>query len=56
MSRARRSVSDKDIQQYDVFRSKLQDEANEAGAGTFSFDDVEGNDAVEEMSEDDLYG
>ena len=35
---------------------RMQDEANEAGAGTFSFDDVESDDATEELSEDDLYG
>jgi transitional endoplasmic reticulum ATPase len=39
MSRARRSVSDKDIRQYESFMSKQKSEAAAAGAGGFSFDD-----------------
>lgn len=38
MSRARRSVSDKDIRQYEQFITKMKAEANAAGAGGFSFD------------------
>jgi hypothetical protein len=61
MSRARRSVSDADIQQYDVFRTKQKEEAETAGAGSFSFDDPvpgEGSSAegAAEVDDEDLYG
>jgi transitional endoplasmic reticulum ATPase len=39
MSRARRSVSDKDIRQYESYMSKQKSEAAASGAGGFSFDD-----------------
>eukprot|EP01032_Pedospumella_encystans_P027187 gene27187-30732_t len=39
MSRARRSVSDKDIQQYVQYGNKMKSESTEAGATNFSFDD-----------------
>ncbi|KAJ1437756.1 cell division control protein [Ochromonadaceae sp. CCMP2298] len=55
MSRARRSVSDKDIQQYEEFKSKMKADANESGAGSFSFDDVPEAETVAEASDDDLY-
>jgi transitional endoplasmic reticulum ATPase len=56
MSRARRSVSDKDIRQYEEFTSKMKAEAAAAGAGGFSFDSEEGagEDAPGE-DESDLY-
>jgi len=38
MSRARRSVSDKDIRQYEQFMAKMKADSNASGAGTFSFD------------------
>ena len=40
MSRARRSVSDKDIQQYMTYMADQKAAASEAGADGFSFDDV----------------
>lgn len=42
LSRARRSVSDKDIQQYEQFMAKMKSDAAAAGAGGFSFDAEEG--------------
>lgn len=39
MSRARRSVSDKDIRQYEAFMAKQKSEAAASGAGGFSFDE-----------------
>ena len=45
MSRARRSVSDKDIRQYESFMAKQKSEAAAAGAGGFSFDDPEADEA-----------
>lgn len=39
MSRARRSVSDKDIQQYEQFKAKMTADSMAAGAGNFSFSD-----------------
>mmetsp|Transcript_16740 Transcript_16740/g.28385 ORF Transcript_16740/g.28385 Transcript_16740/m.28385 type:complete len:885 (+) Transcript_16740:91-2745(+) len=41
MSRARRSVSDKDIQQYEEFKAKMKADAAAAGAGGFSFGEEE---------------
>ena len=38
MSRARRSVSDKDIRQYEQFMAQMKSDAQAAGAGGFSFD------------------
>lgn len=62
MSRARRSVSDKDIRQYEQFMAKMKSEANIAGAGNFSFDDDK-NEKTDntstisdnEKNDDDLY-
>ena len=39
MSRARRSVSDKDIQQYEAYGAKMKADSNTAGAGSFAFQD-----------------
>ena len=61
MSRARRSVSDKDIEQYDVFKTKQKEEAAQAGAGSFSFEEAEkqynaeGGTGSEGISDEDLY-
>ncbi len=63
MSRARRSVSDKDLRQFDQFTSKVKSDALASGANTFSFDEPdkeEGSDvdatAIEGASkEEDLY-
>lgn len=57
MSRARRSVSDADIRQYEQFTAKMKADAATAGAGGFSFDKAaeEGKDK-ESQSDDDLYG
>ena len=64
MSRARRSVSDKDIRQYEQFMAKMKADSNASGAGTFSFgsDDSaasEGKDKAEDSSssstDEDLY-
>ncbi len=59
MSRARRSVSDKDIRQYEQFMSKMKADASAAGAGNFSFDESEkkeseGGDGGND--DDNLYG
>jgi transitional endoplasmic reticulum ATPase len=60
MSRARRSVSDKDIRQYEQFKAKMKADANAAGAGGFSFDSDSKGDAGKDSSagagDDDLYG
>jgi transitional endoplasmic reticulum ATPase len=64
MSRARRSVSDKDIRQYDQFKSKMKAEASASGAGSgFSFDgssnkgeDGKESDGAPASGDDDLYG
>jgi transitional endoplasmic reticulum ATPase len=61
MSRARRSVSDKDIRQYEQFMSKMKADAAAAGAGGFSFDNKEGNSTSTEADtsaagDEDLYG
>jgi transitional endoplasmic reticulum ATPase len=37
MSRARRSVSDKDIRQYEQYGAKMKSDSNAAGAGNFAF-------------------
>ena len=61
MSRARRSVSDKDIRQYEQFMAKMKADSNASGAGTFSFDGdsdgavSEGKDKAEDSTEEDLY-
>jgi transitional endoplasmic reticulum ATPase len=58
MSRARRSVSDKDIQQYEQFTSKMKSDSMTAGAGNFSFDDKKEASSNEESvigGDDDLY-
>ena len=59
MSRARRSVSDKDIRQYEQFMSKMKADASAAGAGNFSFDESEKkeNEGGDGGNDDDnLYG
>lgn len=58
MSRARRSVSDKDIQQYEQFTAKMKADASKAGAGGFSFDNNkdEESDKSSSDSDEDLYG
>ena len=61
MSRARRSVSDKDIRQYEQFMAKMKADSNASGAGSFSFDGdsdgsvSEGKDKAEDSTEEDLY-
>eukprot|EP01039_Chlorochromonas_danica_P001718 gene1719-1877_t len=56
MSRARRSVSEKDIRQYEAFSAKMKADATAAGAANFSFDQQgEGEAAGDEDSSDDLY-
>lgn len=62
MSRARRSVSDKDIRQYEQFMAKMKADSNASGAGTFSFGGdsdgaaSEGKDKAEDSNtEEDLY-
>lgn len=45
MSRARRSVSDQDIRQYETFGAKMKADAQAAGAGGFSFDSAAAADA-----------
>lgn len=55
MSRARRSVSDNDIRQYEQFKAKMQSEAMAAGANGFSFDEsgkAESGEAKSEKDED----
>ena len=60
MSRARRSVSDKDIRQYEQFMSKMKADAAAAGAGGFSFDNNSESSSEESGSgaaaDEDLYG
>ena len=59
MSRARRSVSDKDIRQYEQFMAQMKSDAQAAGAGGFSFDAPTGTGATGEdgvlADEKDLY-
>ena len=60
MSRARRSVSDKDIRQYESFMAQMKSDAAAAGAGGFSFDNVDGEtqdgkSGVAGVDEKDLY-
>jgi transitional endoplasmic reticulum ATPase len=61
MSRARRSVSDKDIRQYDEFTAKMKSDAAASGAGgSFSFDSdstssTKSDGATDNGSKDDLY-
>ena len=67
MSRARRSVSDKDIRQYEQYGAKMKADSTEAGAGNFVFTDnvkAEGSDEkvyaissgiIHTDSEEDLY-
>lgn len=57
MSRARRSVSDKDIRQYEQFMSKMKSDSMAAGAGNFSFSDSnESSEATpDKVNEEDLY-
>ena len=67
MSRARRSVSDKDIRQYEQYGAKMKADSTEAGAGNFVFTDnvkAEGSDdkvnalssgIIHTESEEDLY-
>eukprot|EP01038_Epipyxis_sp_PR26KG_P009016 gene9016-12160_t len=43
MSRARRSVSDKDIRQYELYQSKMKADSAAAGASNFNFKDESNN-------------
>ena len=59
MSRARKSVSDKDIQLYEQFMAKMKADAAAAGAGGFSFEASEAaaaESAASNTSNEDLYG
>lgn len=61
MSRARRSVTDKDLKQYETFASKLRADAVASGVNKFSFDDDDDGDdgggggGEGEVDEDELY-
>lgn len=62
MSRARRSVSDKDIRQYETFMTKMKADSMASGAGNFNFAEKEGKDGEKkegadgkDMNEEDLY-
>lgn len=54
MSRARKSVSDKDIQQYEEYKAKMQQDSQQAGSANFSFDDEE-KEAGGEEDDDSMY-
>ena len=58
MSRARKSVGDKEIQLYEQFSAKMKADASAAGARGFSFDDKEKEKESEGSgaSDEDLYG
>lgn len=47
MSRARRSVSDKDIRQYEEFKAKMTADSMAAGAGNFKFGEEGASDSAE---------
>lgn len=57
MSRARRSVSDNDIKQYEQFMAKMKADSLASGAGSFSFDDnkAQGIEDGEVVKDEDLY-
>jgi transitional endoplasmic reticulum ATPase len=60
MSRARRSVSDNDIRQYEQFMAKMKADSMASGAGSFSFDSDESksaqdNDSSSSVGDEDLY-
>jgi transitional endoplasmic reticulum ATPase len=59
MSRARRSVSDKDIRQYEEFTAKMKADSMAAGAGNFKFgenaDDSSSSDSTTANADEDLY-
>lgn len=55
MNRARRSVSDEDIRQYETFSAKLRSDAAAAGANGFSFDDSESPEVAASDDLDSLY-
>lgn len=57
MSRARRSVSDEDIRQYEQFMSKMKADSMKAGAGNFAFneDSTESKSGDASGDSDDLY-
>jgi transitional endoplasmic reticulum ATPase len=56
MSRARRSVSDKDIRQYESYMAQQKADASAAGAGGFTFDDNEDSSAADlGVDESDMY-
>jgi transitional endoplasmic reticulum ATPase len=57
MSRARRSVSDKDIRQYEQFMAKMKADSMASGAGSFTFDEEKKHlaEGATEESNDDLY-
>jgi transitional endoplasmic reticulum ATPase len=48
MSRARRSVSDKDIRQYEQFMAKMKADSIASGAGIFNFEEKKKSDNAEE--------
>jgi transitional endoplasmic reticulum ATPase len=53
MSRARRSVSDSDIQQYEQFITKIKSDSMASGAGQFQFDEnKDNNDNINENEDD----
>jgi transitional endoplasmic reticulum ATPase len=53
MSRARRSVSDKDIKQYEEFTAKMKADAAVSGAGkSFSFDSISAAEPTVDSTED----
>ena len=53
MSRARRSVSDKDIRQYEQYTAKMKSDAAASGAGGFSFDNEAEKKTTDENKKDD---
>lgn len=55
MSRARRSVSDKDIRQYEEFRAKMKADSMTAGAGNFKFQSENSEEESKEIRDEDLY-
>lgn len=58
MSRARRSVSDKDIRQYELFASKMKADSMASGAGNFKFDEdksEDGGKSTDVAKDEDLY-
>ena len=64
MSKARRSVSDKDVVQYQQFAAKMKADSMAAGAANFNFQSEDGNGSSDgdsssdsnSSNEEDLYG